>query len=120
MFSTIRCDTNYYYTLWSLTLRKTYNLDFETPWPTLEIYYDEFLATRMDELLVLKNAFNSSNYKVADEFAHKWKGFANPYGFGVLGQQACLLEDFLEVHDYDSCKIIIDEMDTYLRSKTKK
>jgi hypothetical protein len=95
-------------------LSKTYNLDFELPWPSLACYYEEFLATRIEELVLIKAALEARDYKEILEFTHKWRGFANPYGFGILGQQAIELEEYLELSNIEQCKTLLDEMEIYL------
>lgn len=100
-------------------MTKTFNLSFEIPWDGLEIYYDEFLATRFEELIIIENSLTTLDFKTIDEFAHKWKGFADPYGFGVLGQLAILIEAACESKDVESCRSLFTEVKDYLNSKIK-
>ena len=101
-------------------MKTEYDLSSEIPWPSLVSYYEEFLDTRIVELDLIKTALKTKNYKVLVDFAHKWRGFSAPYGFGVLGQIALLLEECLEASNYDGCQSLIDEVEVYLSTKTFK
>lgn len=93
---------------------KRFDLTSEVPIPGLEIYYEEFLATRIDELETVKSALNVGNYQVITDLAHKWKGFSAPYGFGILGQLAMKIEKCLEGAEIEYCRVLIDEVEFYL------
>lgn len=101
-------------------LSKPYDLNSEIPLPGLESYYNEFLANRINELGEIRQALKVKNFRIASDYAHKWKGFAAPYGFGVLGQLAQDIEKCLERAEIDHCEILIDEAEVYLTNKKKK
>ncbi|MBC7538515.1 MAG: Hpt domain-containing protein [Bacteriovorax sp.] len=101
-------------------MKKQFDLTSEIPLPGLESFYDEFLATRIDELGETKRALIAKNYQIVAEYAHKWKGFSAPYGFGVLGQIALEIEKCLEVDEIKRCEILLNEAETYLTVTKKK
>lgn len=92
----------------------------EFPLDGLESYYQEFRQTRIDELAVMNKALQSNNYQILTEMAHKWKGYAAPYGFGLLGQIAVDLELKAETKEYESCFDLLLEADSYLQIQKKR
>ena len=99
---------------------KPYDFSSETPKLGLEIYYDEFLSSRLVELETVRIAFTAKNYKVIAEFVHKWKGFSAPYGFGILGELAMNIETCLEQSDFEHCGLLLEEVEFYLTVTKKK
>jgi HPt (histidine-containing phosphotransfer) domain-containing protein len=101
-------------------LRKQFDLTSEIPLPGLESYYDEFLASRIEELEETRRALIGKNYQIVAEYAHKWKGFSAPYGFGVLGQLAQEIEKCLELDEIEHCGTLLAEAKVYLTVTKKK
>ncbi|MDO9181131.1 MAG: Hpt domain-containing protein [Bacteriovorax sp.] len=101
-------------------MRKIFNLTTEKPILGLENFFEEFLATRIEELSEIENALKVNDYKIIAEFAHKWKGFSAPYGFGILGQLGEEIERCLEEKDFENCRVLLKEAEVYLRVTKKK
>ena len=91
----------------------------EFPLDGLESYYQEFRQTRIDELIIMNQALLNKDYKALKDLAHKWKGFAAPYGFGILGQIALDLELKAETREYESCADLLLEAENYLKTKKR-
>lgn len=98
-------------------MKKVRDFAYETPLPGLEAFHDEFLASRGQEMLELSDALKASDFAFIGKMAHKWKGFANPYGFGILGYIALELEESALEAKLDDCQLLINEARVYLASK---
>jgi HPt (histidine-containing phosphotransfer) domain-containing protein len=98
-------------------LKRVRNLAFETPLPGLEVYYDEFLVSRKEEFIALMSAFDGNDFVTIGKLAHKWRGFAAPYGFGELAVIATELELCAEKAMLAECGSLIEEARDYLGSK---
>lgn len=87
----------------------------EFPINGLESYYQDFRETRIQELLLMEKALIGGDFQLIKELAHKWRGFAAPYGFGLLGQIAIDLEMQADALEFDFCQGLLLEADEYLR-----
>ncbi len=95
-------------------MRKIRNPDTEIPLPGFEVFHDEFLTTRREELVSIKAALALGEFKTLKDFGHKWKGFCNPYGFQELGEMAIEMEEAAENRLTDVCQAILIRIDEYL------
>lgn len=95
-------------------MRKITNPASEIPLEGFEQYQDEFLVTRKEELLTLREALKSSNFRPLAEQAHKWRGFSAPYGFQELGLLADRLEDAALSKDAQGCDKVLKQVADYL------
>lgn len=86
----------------------------------LEGYFEEFLADRLLELNQIRSSLSVKDYFTVKEIAHKWKGIAAPYGFGILGEIANELEVSAQEGRYDESDILIAETEEYLSDKKKR
>jgi HPt (histidine-containing phosphotransfer) domain-containing protein len=103
-------------------LRKPANPESEICLEGLEGFIDGFLEDRIVELEQLKEALTSgnTNYKIIAELAHKWKGIAAPYGFGILGEIAAELEAAALEKKQGETLQLITEATEYLHIDKKK
>lgn len=95
-------------------MRKIRNPDTEIPLPGFEVFHDEFLKSRREELIGIKSALASEDFKALEDCGHKWKGFCNPYGFQELGEMAVEMEVAAENRSKDQCFLIIKRVEEYL------
>lgn len=100
-------------------MRSPIDLSTESPMAGLESHYDEFIQNRLEEIELIKEAITLSDYRLIVNFAHKWKGFSAPFGFGFLGELAKSLEVSAEGFDAKTCLQIIAEVENYLKQKQK-
>lgn len=95
-------------------MRKISDPSTEIPLEGLESFYDEFIATRKEELKLLQEALGEQNYKLLSEQAHKWKGFSAPYGFQELEVLAAKLEEEALKADFERCLVLLNNVKEYL------
>jgi HPt (histidine-containing phosphotransfer) domain-containing protein len=86
----------------------------------LESYYQEFLNDRLLELNRIKVALKEDDYIAVAELAHKWKGIAAPYGFGILGEIANELEVAALDKSHAASFLLVTEAENYLLTDKKK
>ncbi len=95
-------------------MRKIRNPENEIPLAGFEVFHDEFLKSRREELIGLKAALAAGDFKALEDCGHKWKGFCNPYGFQELGEMAIEMEGAAKDRSNDSCFLIIKRIEDYL------
>ncbi|MBA2405539.1 MAG: hypothetical protein H0V66_12255 [Bdellovibrionales bacterium] len=95
-------------------MRKIRNPSSEIPWPGLEEFQSDFLASRKVELIALVAALSRSDFKAIGKQTHIWKGFAGPYGFQELELLSLELEESAEREDQIRCEILLKEIEDYL------
>lgn len=95
-------------------MRKIRNPAAEIPLPGFEVFYEDFLASRKDELIELMSAVSRDEFKALAQMAHKWKGFSSPYGFQELAELAVLLEDAANEENNPECSRLLQEIGAYL------
>lgn len=91
----------------------------EIPLDGLEGFKEGFLLSRKEELISLQSALVEMDYLTMIKMAHKWKGFATPYGFGELSYLSVELEKAAEEKDLEACRSIIQHIEEYLDYKSK-
>lgn len=93
------------------------NSSAEIPAPGLESFYGEFLSNRIAEMKTIHEALVAGNFETIRGFAHQWKGFSAPYGFGKLADLAIALQEQAIQQDKESCAKTLIEIDLYLKLK---
>lgn len=83
----------------------------------LEDYLPEFVQDRVSELDQLRDACEEKNFELIRSTAHKWKGYAIPYGFNYLDQLARKLEASASASKLDECEELLNELSEYLKVK---
>lgn len=95
-------------------MRKIAKPEAEIPLDGFEAFYDEFLATRKEELIILKAAMVAGDFKTLVNYGHKWKGFCSPYGFQELSELSIQMEQAALNGDTQECQAILVRIDEYL------
>lgn len=95
-------------------MRKIRNPENEIALPGFEVFHEEFLQSRKEELVVIKASFAAGDFKALEDCGHKWKGFCNPYGFQELGEMAIEMEEAAEKRDFDVCNGLLKRIEEYL------
>lgn len=95
-------------------MRKIRNPAAEKPLPGFEVFHEEFLTSRKEELVDLVSALSRGEFKVLQDMGHKWKGFCNPYGFQELGELAIKMEVASEQKNADLCSELLEQISAYL------
>ena len=98
-------------------MRKSRNPASEIPLPGLQPFIAEFSASRKEELVQLKGYLDASDFEAMRKLAHTWKGFAVPYGYGILEYLAIELELAAEDRNREVCQSLVKEVEIYLSSK---
>lgn len=89
----------------------------EKPLEGLESFYDEFILNREAETIELEQHLTQNNFIALAKMAHKWKGFAAPYGFGHLATIAEELETAATHHDPLKSRELLISVKKYLAHK---
>ena len=95
-------------------MRKIRNPAAEIPLPGFEVFYEDFLCSRKEELSQLKAAMAAGDLRFLTTTAHKWKGFCTPYGFQELSELALKLESASLATDRPRCAALLEEISSYL------
>ena len=85
--------------------------------PQLAPFAKEFIQDRREEISALKSK-ESINFEFLSNLVHRWKGFAEPYGFGkliVFGDK--LLLEARNSDNDNKILNILDEIESYLEFK---
>ena len=93
------------------------SLESEKPLPGLESYVEDFLASRVKEVEVLRNRIQDEEYDKIIQIAHDWKSFCHPYGFATLGILAKSLAEAAANKHLGDCLKCIEFVAKYLESK---
>lgn len=89
----------------------------EKPLDALVSFQGEFLNDRLDELKLMNNSLENSNFQDIRDLAHKWKGFCEPYGFNALANLSKDLEVSVDTKNVQEVTQIIGEINKYLEAK---
>ena len=95
-------------------MRKIKNPSAEIALPGFEVFHEEFLTSRKEELIALRAATAGKDFKALTQMAHKWKGFCDPYGFQELAQQAIKLDIAAQNANSSLCAELLDQIGAYL------
>tara|TARA_Y100000031_G_C8019008_1_gene291613 strand:+ start:121 stop:456 length:336 start_codon:yes stop_codon:yes gene_type:complete len=83
----------------------------------LESLIQEFYEDRIEDLNLVKNALNEGNFRLISETAHKWKGYAKPYGFAHLGELGATIEEKAKAGETESLGMYLEEASEYMALK---
>lgn len=92
-------------------------IESEKPQEGLEEFVPEFIDSRDQDVLLLKDALAQADFEAIRRKAHDWKGFSRPFGFLILEEIAKKLEESAKNSALHDCKKLIDEAEKYLQKK---
>lgn len=92
-------------------------IESEKPQEGLEEFVPEFLDSRDQDILLLRDALAQDDFESIRRKAHDWKGFSRPFGFLILEDIAKKLEDTAKSKALTECQNLIDEAEKYLQKK---
>lgn len=92
-------------------------IENEKPQEGLEEYVPEFLDSRDQDLLNLKQALTDEDFETIRRKAHDWKGFSRPFGFLQLEKIAKELEIAAKEFSVSKCQSLLSEAEIYLQRK---
>lgn len=95
-------------------MRKIRNPAGEIPLDGFEVFHQDFLNERKQELKLLRTALDGQDFKTLGQMGHKWKGFSAPYGFQELAELSVKLEAAAQDASATKCLELLQEIDAYL------
>lgn len=103
--------------IWSINLIRLRDPQNEIPLDGLEVFYQDFLTTRLVELDAMRVALLANDFSVLKRFAHNWQGFSVIYGFGLLEVLSLELEVCAADGSVQACDHLLVEVADYLATK---
>lgn len=88
--------------------------------PGLEVFLEEFITDREEDLLLFKSALENKNFSKIKSIAHKLKGFCAPYGYKFLEQKCLELEELASHKDLSQIEKTLTIIEEYLILKKEK
>lgn len=92
-------------------------IESEKPQEGLEEFVPEFLNSRDEDLLQLKQALSEGDFETIRRKAHDWKGFSRPFGFIFLENIAKKLEESAKNQEASECESLLNDAEIYLQKK---
>lgn len=75
-----------------------------------------FLKNKFDDLRIINDALDKTDYKQIKKIGHNWKGACPSYGFFYLGEVGKQFEILVDNENYDDLKALIKTLPTYLEN----